>query len=244
MARKRPAPPSPSGSTSKKRLGPSVFASRDGLGAYIASPTSYPPSRMIYHNADFVAIHDMYPKSSVHALLLPRSAQHNLLHPFDAFADPTFLSAVKAEAARLKALVAAELRRKYGKDSAQERAREAAMEQDPSPETLPPGRDWAAEVKVGVHAHPSMRHLHVHVLSVDHVSECLRKRSHYNSFTTPFLVPLDAFPLATDNPWRHPGRGNYLVAPLECWRCRRKFGDKFAQLKEHLEEEFLAWRAE
>lgn len=60
---------------------------------------------------------------------------------------------------------------------------------------VPPGRDWESEVLVGVHTHPSMNHLHVHVLSRDRHSERMKHRKHYNSFATPFFVPVEEFPL-------------------------------------------------
>lgn len=45
--------------------------------------------------------------------------------------------------------------------------------------------------KYGFHVNPSMNRLHLHVISKDHDSSYLRHRKHYNSFTTPFFVPVD-----------------------------------------------------
>jgi aprataxin len=90
-----------------------------------------------------------------------------------------------------------------------------------------------------------MAHLHVHIVSRDCRSERVKHRKHYNSFNTPFFVPLVDQPLAADDRRRETGfqNGN-LSADLVCWRCGRGFGGKFAELKRHLEDEFLAWRAE
>ena len=217
---------------------------RDGLLDYIQNPTSFPPTRVIYHSADFVAIHDLYPKASVHLLLLPRDPSNYLLHPFDAFSDPVFLASVRAEAAKLKSLAAKELRRLFGSSSTSDQAYLSAMDADPLPATLPAGRDWASEIMVGIHAHPSMNHLHVHIISKDRYSDCLRHRKHYNSFSTPFFVPLDDFPLAEDDARRHPGREGYLKRDFVCWRCGMEFGNRFTRLKEHLKEEFEAWKKE
>ena len=167
-----------------------------------------------------------------------------LLHPFVAFSDPVFLAFVRAEVTKLRTLVAKELRRKYGKFSAKDRAREEAMAADPPPEVLPEGRDWEKEVMCGVHAGPSMKHLHVHVLSVDRVSECMRHRKHYNSFATPFFVGMEDFPLEEGDVRRHPGREGYLKTEFRCWRCGKGFGNRFKRLKEHLEEEFEVWKKE
>lgn len=215
---------------------------RDGLGTYIAKPESYPSSVVVYHNDDFVAIHDMFPKSSLHLLLLPRDQSKTRLHPFDAFEDAEFLAKVKAEVQKLRNLAAGELRRKYGKDSAQEQVRRAALNADPPPDELPPGRHWDREIMCGVHAVPSMSHLHIHVLAVDRYSERLKHRKHYNSFSTPFFVPIDDFPLAADDGRRHPTQEGYLKQDFVCWRCGDNFGNRFIELKKHLAEEFKEWK--
>ncbi|KAJ5938902.1 hypothetical protein N7466_002036 [Penicillium verhagenii] len=215
---------------------------RDGLGAYIARPETYPSSVVVKYNEDFVAIHDMFPKSSLHLLLLPRDPTKTHLHPFDAFEDIEFLTKVRAEAHKLRALAATELRRKYGKDSAQEQVRQAALITEPPPDKLPAGRDWEKEIMCGVHAVPSMNHLHVHVIAVDRHSERLKHRKHYNSFATPFFVPIEDFPLSQDDLRRDPARQGYLKRDFICWRCGEEFGNKFTQLKEHLEKEFEEWR--
>ena len=249
MSHKRKVSPSSPTSSKKSlsKLATNVFLKRDGLGAYIQNPEKYEPSRVIYYNSDFVTIHDMYPKSSVHTLLLPRSEKYALVHPFGAFEDAEFLASVKEQAAKLKAIVASELQRRYGKFSKQDEPREAVLngeveiERD---EDMPVGRDWEKEVMVGIHAHPSMNHLHVHILSRDRYSECLKHRKHYNSFATRFFVPLEDFPLAEDDVRRHPGREGYLESDMKCWRCEKNFGNKFARLKEHLKEEFEKWKKE
>lgn len=218
------------------------FAGRNGLGAYIKDPTSFPSSRVIYHNDDFVAIHDLFPKAEVHTLLLPRGKQSSL-HPFDAFQDEEFLAAVRVELPSLVKTVASELRRKFGQFSVQDQAREKVLNGEVEGE-LPIGRNWEEEVMVGIHAVPSMAHLHVHVLSRDRHSECLKHRKHYNSFSTDFFVPMDAFPLAEDDLRRSPGKEGFLNRDFGCWRCGKEFGNKFAQLKAHLEVEFDAWKRE
>lgn len=220
---------------------------RDGLGVYLGDPASFPASRVIYFNDDFVAINDLYPKASVHTLLLPRSPRHNLLHPFEAFDDPVFLAAVQREVLKLKTLVASELRRRFGGDSAADARREAVLSGDAEPgpdEELPPGRDWMAEVMTGIHAHPSMNHLHVHVLSRDMRSPCLHHRKHYNSFNTPFLIDVADFPMAADDPRWHPGRAGYMKRDLVCWRCGQNFKNQFQKLNQHLAVEFEAWKKE
>ncbi|CCX09988.1 HIT-like domain-containing protein [Pyronema domesticum] len=205
----------------KPRPNPRFKAPRDGLGPYISHPTSFPPTAVITHNENFVYIRDMYPKSIIHTLLLPRDQSKTKLHPFDAFSNLEFLRKTMYEAKKLKALVAEELKRLFGEQE---------------------GRDWEQEVKVGVHAAPSMNHLHVHVLSRDCVSERLKTVKHYNSFNTPFFIELDEFPLAEDDERRNPTRGALLKQELQCWRCGKSFKNQIKQLKEHLDEEFEEWK--
>ncbi|KAG7002393.1 hypothetical protein G7Y79_00027g060850 [Physcia stellaris] len=153
-----------------------TFLGRNELGAYIASPATFPKSRVLYYNEKFVVINDLYPKSSVHLLLLPRDPVKKALHPFEAFQDTAFLADVVFEVKKLRELAAKELRRRFGKFSAKDKDRNAAMDRDPVPaeEELPPGRDWDKELISGIHAHPSMNHLHIHVISKDHVNESKR----------------------------------------------------------------------
>ncbi|RAK83357.1 HIT-like protein [Aspergillus costaricaensis CBS 115574] len=226
-------------STSKRRA---IGGPRDGLGVYITKPESFPSNVVVYYDDDFVVIHDMFPKATLHLLLLPRDPQKTRLHPFEAFEDAEFLAKVKKETQKLRKLAAGELRRIHGKYSAQDKDRQDALNVEPPLEELPPGRNWEQEIMCGIHAHPSMNHLHVHVISVDRFSDRLKHRKHYNSFSTPFFVNIDDFPLAPDDVRRHPDEQGYLRRDFVCWRCGKQFGNKFAELKLHLKEEFDAWR--
>lgn len=243
---KQPPASSPEVAPKDSATTTTTFLGRAGLGAYIASPESFPASRVISYSEKFVVINDLYPKSSVHLLLLSRDPAKTHLHPFDALEDKDILAEVQSEVSKLRTLVAKELRRRYGRFSVQDKAREQALEADslPSEEQLPLGRDWSKEVVSGVHAHPSMNHLHIHILSVDRESDCMRHRKHYNSFATPFLVPIADFPLPPNDRRRHPGREGYLHSDLKCWKCGKNFGNKFARLKNHLAEEFEIWKRE
>ncbi|KAL8827584.1 MAG: hypothetical protein Q9170_006959 [Blastenia crenularia] len=226
-----------------------TFSGRSGLGAYTHAPESFPPSRVISYDESYVTINDLYPKSSIHLLLLPRDSKKQLLHPFAALQDPAFLASIQQEVRKLRLLVAKELQRRFGKFSAQERKREEAMEkaldagEDVDEATLPKGRGWSKDVIAGVHTHPSMSHLHIHVLSIDRHSECMRHRKHYNSFATPFLVDVDDFPLSKQEEVRR-RKERWLDEGMVCWRCKRNFGNRFGKLKEHLEGEFEEWKRE
>ena len=218
---------------------------RGALVEYIDHPERF-PGQVLRVTEHTVLIKDAFPKATIHLLLLPRSPAHYLQHPHTAFADPAFLATIQAEAASAAQLAAAELARQLGSFSATNRARNEALNHaDGDAADLPPGRDYSRDIRVGTHAHPSMAHLHVHIISRDSRSERVRHRKHYNSFNTPFFVPLADYPLAEDDVRRETGfqNGN-LNGDLVCWRCGKGFGGRFAELKRHLEEEFEKWRAE
>lgn len=243
MSKKSPIPSSDPPSTRSKvrTMGP-VMSGRDGLLAYIKNPQNFTSSSVVTYDDNWVLIHDLYPKSSIHLLLLPRDSKFYNAHPYAACKDAAFLAAAKVEIEKAHGIVASELRRLYGKDSVSERARRDAMESEDPPEVLPEGRDWSKEVMTGVHANPSMNHLHFHILSKDRHSPSLKHRKHYNSFNTRFFVPVDDLPLDEDDE-RHDA-GRFLSDDMACWRCDHNFKNHFAKLKLHLEEEFQAWKKE
>ena len=215
---------------------------RGGLATYTRDPASFPSSRVVYFNEKFVVINDLYPKASVHLLILPRDTSKNTIRPQQAFDDPVFLADCQKEEKIVRGIVASELRRRFGQYSATDKPYLDALSSDDLPEgDLPPGRDWDKEIISGIHANPSMDHLHIHVLSKDMVSGSMNKKSHYLSFTTDFLVGLENFPLAKDDYRRH-----YVTKQGEmiCWRCQRNFGVKMTRLLEHLREEHEEWKRE
>lgn len=217
---------------------------RNGLLPYIQAPEKAIQGGVVSDNDKFVLIKDAFPKATVHLLLLPRDLKHANMHPYDALQDAKFLAATKLEVEKAKNIVASELRRLHGSHSAMERPRLEALESDDFDEgELPTGRDWLQDVVAGIHTHPSMNHMHIHILSRDMYSERLKHRKHYNSFNTEFFVPLDDFPMSEAEIKRRRSLRWHEMDML-CWRCGKNFGNKFTRLKEHLEEEFLVWRKE
>ncbi|KAJ8069531.1 hypothetical protein OCU04_003181 [Sclerotinia nivalis] len=241
---------SPTSSPPPKKIANSnpFFPGSAGLGVYLSDPSSHPASRVIYHTPSFVAIHDLYPKSSVHTLLIPREEKWYNMHPITALSNPEFLEMVRPEAEKLKGIVASELHRRYGSESTQDLERERILSGEVNLEDdaeMPEGRNWEKDVMVGIHMHPSMDHLHIHVLSVDRYSSCMKKRKHYSSFATPFFVNLSEFPLSEERQEALGRSGQaraWLQGDMKCWSCGLNFGNKFAKLKEHLEFEFIEWK--
>ncbi|XPS70180.1 hypothetical protein M3J09_002420 [Ascochyta lentis] len=229
------------------------FDARDGLGVYIERPETNPEGLVVEYDDEFVVINDKFPKASVHLLLIPRNPSYYDQHPLHVLStDPAFLAKVRKRVDRLKILAASELRRKYGRHSTADAPYQSALEElmsspDPPPpeqrDALPPsGRDWLSEIKAGAHTHPSMNHMHIHVMSREMHSLCLKHKKHYLSFNSSFFVDVEDFPLEDGSARFHPG--DWPSWDMKCWRCGENYKNKFAKLKGHLEGEFEEWRKE
>ena len=110
---------------------------REGLGSYIRDPTAFPPSRVIYYNDKFVVINDLFPKATVHLLILPRDPVKTGMKPQQAFDDPHFLADCIAEERKVRQIAIDELRRKVGQFSAAEKSRNEAMKSEELPDEPP-----------------------------------------------------------------------------------------------------------
>ncbi|CAD0200879.1 unnamed protein product [Chrysodeixis includens] len=98
--------------------------------------------------------------------------------------------------------------------------------------------DVELPLKAGFHAVPSMQRLHMHIISTDMVSPCLKTKIHYNSFTTQFFRPYaDILEELKENgcikkmsPELHK---SLMSTELQCNQCTYK-PKNMPQLKEHL----------
>lgn len=93
--------------------------------------------------------------------------------------------------------------------------------------------------RAGFHAHPSMPQLHLHVISQDLDSPCLKTKHHYNSFVTPFFLDLEGWvlprlerdgALSADQML---DMARHLSRPLQCHRCGAGAAS-MPELKRHL----------
>lgn len=199
---------------------------------YMEHPEHYPDA-VLRDTQDTTLIVDKYPKSSVHLLLLPKWEPHRNLHPHDALQDEAFLAALKKDvregvkiaSARLRALMISANPDLQGANSPLHK------------------RDFTKDLKVGIHAHPSQHHLHIHIISHDMVSNHDYSSRHYQSFNTPFFVPLKLYPLALEDVNRGTSfqNANLMKPDFECWRCGRNFGEDWRKLKVHLRDEWQTW---
>lgn len=94
------------------------------------------------------------------------------------------------------------------------------------------------EFLIGYHAVPSMHRLHLHVISTDFNSPCLKTKYHWNSFTTPFLL----HSVDICNQLREKGElkrvkseesAEHLNTPLKCHKCSHT-PKNMPDLKRHL----------
>eukprot|EP00928_Gymnodinium_smaydae_P037744 TRINITY_DN26162_c0_g2_i1.p1 TRINITY_DN26162_c0_g2~~TRINITY_DN26162_c0_g2_i1.p1 ORF type:complete len:321 (-),score=54.91 TRINITY_DN26162_c0_g2_i1:123-1028(-) len=95
----------------------------------------------------------------------------------------------------------------------------------------------------GFHSVPSLRQLHVHVLTRDFQPSSIIKHKaiHFNSFRSPFLVSLDDVIEALESGMDLSNRFRLTTAKeemykrsLQCHRCGADFDRRFADLKRHL----------
>ncbi|KAF0515977.1 HIT-like protein [Gigaspora margarita] len=94
--------------------------------------------------------------------------------------------------------------------------------------------------RMGFHAIPSLRQLHMHVISQDFISSTLSTKKHWNSFTTSFFKDIEEIEMLL----KEKGQikfdkdyyGSLLKSPLNCHLCDAKEIKSIPTLKKHLEE--------
>ena len=93
--------------------------------------------------------------------------------------------------------------------------------------------------KMGFHAIPSMAQVHMHVISQDFNSECLKNKKHWNSFNTEYFIPADkVLELLEQNGKITPDdlgqdKKSLLKQDLICNQCSHR-PKNMPQFKEHL----------
>ncbi|KAJ3377888.1 hypothetical protein HDU84_008121 [Entophlyctis sp. JEL0112] len=97
----------------------------------------------------------------------------------------------------------------------------------------------AKTLRVGFHAVPSMAHLHMHLIADDFVSDSLKTKQHWNTFTTAFFIPLEkAIADIAEFGWVQADKSELellLKRPLACHKCGFK-PSNMPLLKRHLLE--------
>ncbi|XP_062243791.1 aprataxin [Platichthys flesus] len=94
--------------------------------------------------------------------------------------------------------------------------------------------------RTGYHVIPSMSHVHLHVISQDFDSPCLKNKKHWNSFTTDYFIESQDVVQMLESNGRvtvKEGSSDLLKLPLRCHVCRKEL-PTIPALKEHLKSHF------
>ncbi|XP_025079429.1 aprataxin-like isoform X2 [Pomacea canaliculata] len=91
--------------------------------------------------------------------------------------------------------------------------------------------------RFGYHAIPSMSHLHMHVISQDLDSPCLKTKKHWNSFTTDYFIDSKKIIHQLEKTGKievnEQETKEFLKADLRCHVCRKEF-TTIPALKSHI----------
>lgn len=96
--------------------------------------------------------------------------------------------------------------------------------------------------RLGYHAIPSMSHVHLHVISQDFDSPCLKNKKHWNSFNTEYFLESQAvigMVQEAGGVTVRDGTSELLKLPLRCHVCQQQL-PSIPQLKEHLRKHWTA----
>lgn len=98
-------------------------------------------------------------------------------------------------------------------------------------------KDSSLSFKLGYHGVPSMTRLHMHVISQDFDSPCLKNKKHWNSFTTEFFLDASkVIQMLKDNGQITIDKDHFeqlLKLPLKCHVCGLGFPN-MPKLKVHI----------
>lgn len=188
---------------------------RFALEAYIKNPEGHKDS-VIYKDEKYVVVKDAFPKSIIHYLLLLRDPKITKQHPLTVFKDEALKEEVAKLIVKVKGIILERLTEEFD------------IEEDEN------------FIQVGVHSVPSMANLHVHLMTRDFNSEKMKRKQHYNSFTTEFFVKFDELPLENGDKRLNAHAIEQVVktSDMKCVYCGKNFKNKFVELKKHLTMEF------
>ena len=95
-----------------------------------------------------------------------------------------------------------------------------------------------SEFQIGYHTVPSMSQIHLHVISRDFISPCLKHKKHWNSFNTEYFINSAEVieKIEQDGEYMEPSSEvskQLLNTPLKCNQCEY-VPTNFPALKQHL----------
>lgn len=207
---------------------------RYALRPFVEHPERH-PQEVLFYDTEVTIIWDKYPKSAIHLLILPRNRVKTKLTPIEAFEDEKFRSSLEKYIKIARALVKVEFGKKFqARDESSEENQNQNQDQD-----LGQNQKSLSDNSIIVlcHAVPSLYNLHIHVLTNDFVSPCVKNKKHFLSFQEPFGIPIEKFPLVADDQLRDPKYCHQLLKANMKWRGK-DYGSRFAVLQSDLATEF------
>ncbi|CAK7897303.1 aprataxin-like protein [[Candida] anglica] len=142
---------------------------RDALQSYLDAPEKH-SNAVLFQDENVVIIKDLYPKASRHYLILPK--KHTHVHPMEVFEKyPEFYNIIKPYI-------------QMAIDILVDSLIEEGIIEDDKLKKLQFANQY---IKAGIHMVPSLRNLHIHVITKDFYSPRLKNKKHYNSFNTNFF---------------------------------------------------------
>lgn len=135
---------------------------------------------IVFEDDNVLIIKDSFPKALRHYLVIPKSPAITKVHPLDVFnrdySDYTgeeLYDLISEYVEKAKTMVAEDL----GKVLECEPSKVAEIKN--------------TRIKVGIHSIPSLKNLHIHVITTDFHLSSMKNKKHYNSFNTKFFVEFE-----------------------------------------------------
>ncbi|KAI3403785.2 HNT3 [Candida oxycetoniae] len=154
---------------------------RDALQKIINQPEKH--ESVLFFDKNVVIIKDLFPKSFRHLLVIPRASDVSHQHPLEVFNT------------HYQAFTGEELYKQLGEYVEEARSmildslsKEFNIKEEDKEAFIQRQYDF---VKTGVHSVPSLRNLHIHVMTSDFNTPYMKNKKHYNSFNTKFFVAFE-----------------------------------------------------
>lgn len=198
---------------------------RNAFQPILDNPDKFP--EVLFYDEHAVILKDKYPKLLRHYLVLPRDSEVTHNHPLTAFREGNLHEQLTEYVEKAEQMILDDLAEVLeAKDSLKLKS-------------------LRLFIQTGVHSSPLLRNLHIHVMTKDFYTPCMKNKKHYNSFTTPFFVPFHKLaPQANDDSNDEAGSSpspepeSLLKGKLRCSYCFTNFDNSFASLKKHLQKEY------
>lgn len=182
---------------------------------FLKNPEKY-PQIVVFSDDNAVIVRDQFPKSIFHFLVLPR--QFTFLRPQVAFQNSRFRKLMQKYVEKAKEILRNEFNQRY--------------------EFIDKNDKLESHIKVCCHSLPSMKNLHIHVMTTDLYSDRMKNKKHYNSFTTQFAINWDEMPLDKEDPRFDDIEFCKQLLKQDMIFEGQNYGGHFKQIKQAIEKRF------